>query len=131
MAINRILIIDDDDAIVETLKILLVVKGFEIETAFDGDEGLKKAGEFQPDLILLDLLLPLHDGYEVYRGIKANPDCCDTHVLFLSSFSRKPDSLIDSDEKMDVPEEMFVPKPIDPIGLLEKIDRLSPKSADK
>ncbi len=131
MAVKKILIVDDDSVIVETLRILLGVKGFEIEAAYDGDEGLKKAGEFRPDLVLLDLLLPHQDGYEVYKGIKANPDCCETQVLFLSSFSQKPDSLIDSDSLMDIPEEMFVPKPIDPIGLLEKINRLAPKNETK
>lgn len=67
------------------LALVLRRHGYVIETAFDGYDGLKKAREFKPDLIILDILLPDIDGYEVCRHLKNNPETAAIGVIMLSA----------------------------------------------
>jgi len=128
MAGRKILIIDDDTAIVESLKILLDIKGFETDTACDGMEGVSKAKSFCPDLIMLDLLLPGQDGYAVIKELKKNLATKETPVIVLSSFTETPDMSHEPGFVECFKPEMFVPKPVDPIKLLEKIAGLLGKT---
>jgi DNA-binding response OmpR family regulator len=114
---KKILIIDDDTAISESLKMLLTVKGYEVDTASDGLEGLEKVKSAPPDLVVLDLFLPEMNGPEVYANIRKNESTAALPVLFLSSFSEKPDILDDA----NISPDLFMPKPIDPIGMLNRI----------
>ena len=115
---KKILIIDDDIAITESLKVLLGVKGYGVVTASDGLDGLEKAKTESPDLIVLDLFLPGMNGPEVYAEIKkCEPPTSATPVIFLSSFSEKPDIL----DGQDVAEDMFMPKPLNPVEMLDRI----------
>ncbi len=118
----KILIIDDDIAIVETLKILLSIKGYDTAAASDGQAGVDTALAFAPDLIILDLFLPIKDGAEVYSELRSNPSTASTPVLFLSSFAEKPEMLSRPDQH--IPEDHFFPKPVDPTLLLDKIASL-------
>ncbi|MDW7660731.1 MAG: response regulator YycF [Bacillota bacterium] len=67
---KRILVVDDEKPISDIIKFNLVKEGYEIETAFDGEEALKKVYQFQPDLVLLDVMLPKLDGFQVCRKIR-------------------------------------------------------------
>jgi two-component system response regulator VicR len=67
---KRVLVVDDEKPISDIIKFNLVKEGYEIETAFDGEEALKKVYQFQPDLILLDVMLPKLDGFQVCRKIR-------------------------------------------------------------
>ncbi|MBN1587705.1 MAG: response regulator [Candidatus Omnitrophica bacterium] len=67
---KKVLIVDDSELIVTLLRTLFEDEGYDVEVAYDGDEGLKKAGEVSPDLILLDMLLPRMRGDEVCRHLK-------------------------------------------------------------
>jgi CheY-like chemotaxis protein len=120
---NKILIIDDDIAIVETLKVLLSAVGYEAATAMDGEAGFAKALEMRPDVILLDLYLPGQDGFEVYSRLKNDENTSNSHIIVLSSFAEKPDSLDGAIQKFDIPQDAFLSKPIEPGKLLEKIKK--------
>lgn len=67
---KRVLVVDDEKPISDIIKFNLIKEGYEIETAFDGEEALKKVYQFQPDLILLDVMLPKLDGFQVCRKIR-------------------------------------------------------------
>lgn len=67
---KRVLVVDDEKPISDIIKFNLVKEGYDIETAFDGEEALKKVYQFQPDLILLDVMLPKLDGFQVCRKIR-------------------------------------------------------------
>ncbi|MFH0930239.1 MAG: response regulator [Candidatus Moraniibacteriota bacterium] len=81
---KKILIIEDDRALQNALVEVLTNEGYEPLSAFDGQEGLEKAGAENPDLILLDIVLPKKDGYEVLDAIKKSPQK-DVPVLILTN----------------------------------------------
>jgi len=81
---KKILIIEDDRSLQNALVEILVQEGFEAMSAFDGEEGIKKAGGESPDLILLDIILPKKDGYEVLEEIKKSPQK-DIPILILTN----------------------------------------------
>jgi two-component system, OmpR family, response regulator VicR len=81
---KKILIIEDDRALQNALVEILSKEGYETVSAFDGEEGVQKAGTEKPDLILLDLILPKKDGFEALAGIKEGSSK-DTPVLILTN----------------------------------------------
>lgn len=68
----KLLIVDDDKDVIETIKERLLREGYEVSVAFDGEEALLKVKETNPDVILLDLMLPKLNGFEVLKEIKQN-----------------------------------------------------------
>ncbi len=82
---SKLLIVDDEVAILEALTDILSVEGYEVATAANGAEGLKRAGEERPDLILLDLMMPVMDGQEMLRRLKESPDLRAIPVVVMSA----------------------------------------------
>ena len=80
----RILVIDDNRSLVRVYKRVLQKAGYKVLTAFDGLEGLWKVLNEKPDLIILDIVMPKMDGYEVCRRLKGNPATVDIPVLILT-----------------------------------------------
>jgi DNA-binding response OmpR family regulator len=88
---KNILIIEDDEFLRGLINKKLAAEDFNMISAIDGEEGIKKAKEEKPDLILLDLVLPKIDGFEVLSQIKANPSTSAIPVIILSNLSQKED----------------------------------------
>lgn len=88
---SKILFIEDEPTLQKTLGDVLEKEGFEIKTAFDGKEGLEKAKEFKPDLILLDLILPKMDGFAVLREFKKDESLKATPVIVLTNLEGTSD----------------------------------------
>ncbi len=86
---KKILLVEDDKFLSEMYSTKLTESGFDIETAFDGEEGLRKANEFQPDLILLDIVLPKKDGFEVLKELKAKKELSNILVIALTNLGQK------------------------------------------
>ncbi len=82
---SKLLIVDDEVAILEALTDILSVEGYEVATAANGAECLKRAGEDRPDLILLDLMMPVMDGQEMLRRLKESPDLRAIPVVVMSA----------------------------------------------
>jgi two-component system alkaline phosphatase synthesis response regulator PhoP len=121
----RILIIDDDLDLVETISMILDSSGFETATAYDGHEGLARARERRPDLIVLDIVMPELDGYGVCRELKGDPELAGIPVIMLTS---ENDYVITTDisqaDGRVVMAEDFFEKPVDPDALVERIYEL-------
>lgn len=90
---NKVLIIDDEMAMLFLLEGQLTRAGFTIATAANGPDGLQKAAEFQPDLILLDLMMPRMDGFEVCYRIRQHPTLVDTPVIVLTASMTRENKL--------------------------------------
>ena len=88
---ETILIIEDDKFLRELIAQKLIKEGYEISEAVDGEEGLKKIKEEKPDLVLLDLILPEIDGFEVLTRIKEDPALSLIPVIILSNLGQKED----------------------------------------
>ena len=82
----KVLIIDDEKDLVELLAFRLRSSGrFEVETAYDGDAGLDKVDSFVPDIVLLDLLMPTMDGWEVCRLLRSSPETKSLPVVMMTA----------------------------------------------
>ncbi len=84
---KKVLIVDDDEAIVTMMKIAFSVEGFDVATARDGRNILKKALEYSPDLIICDLMMPGDGGYEVLRSLQGDPATMKVPVLIMTGSS--------------------------------------------
>ncbi len=82
---KKILIIEDDNILQKALQEFLIGDNFDVSGALDGEEGLKMASDKNPDLILLDIILPKKDGYEVLKELKANENTKKIPVVLLTN----------------------------------------------
>lgn len=101
MAEKRVLIVDDEQDIVETLKFLLETEGIECITAFDGEDALNKAKSECPDLIILDVMLPKINGYKVCRLLKFDSKYKKIPILMVTARSQEEDKAIGEETGAD------------------------------
>ena len=116
----EILIIDDDPVSRLTLQRLLSREGYRVRCAEDGATGLRYAREYEPDLVLLDVVMPVLDGYAVCQALRSDPRLAEVPVVMLTS-SREEQDLIRSYE---LGVNAFVVKPVDFKEFLEAIQGL-------
>lgn len=88
---KNILIIEDDDFFRELIRKKLLSKDFDVLEAVDGEKGVETMKEKKPDLVLLDLLLPNIDGFEVLLKVKADPSISSTPIIILSNLGQQED----------------------------------------
>lgn len=117
MSGKTILLVDDEPDFVKMVKMRVEANGYEAVTAFDGVEGLKIAREVEPDLILLDVMMPRKDGYTVLRELKKDESTKNIPVIALTAKSGM-DGLFDIEGV-----EYFVTKPFDADDLMAKIKK--------
>jgi len=120
----KILLIDDDIDFVESTKIILESKPYEVIVAYNGDEGLQKAREENPDLILLDIIMPIKDGFTAAEQLKKDPQLSKIPVLMLTSFSQRVgETSIPVSRGFTLEAEDYIDKPITPERLLAKVEK--------
>jgi len=88
---KRILVVDDEPDIVEVVRLRLEANNYEVIAAYDGEEGLRKARNEQPDLIILDILMPEMDGYTFVRELKADESIKDIPIVVLTAKDKMRD----------------------------------------
>ena len=94
---KKILIIDDEEKITKNIKLRLEANGYATEVAFTGKEGIEKANQYKPDLIILDIILPDLSGTEVAEALKSNPKTTNIPVVFLTCLVDKEEEAKDND----------------------------------
>ena len=117
---HRVLAVDDDPVIQRLLEVNLEMEGYEVRLASDGLQAVDAARDFQPDVILLDVMMPNMDGWEACATIKQDPNLADTPVVFLSA--RAQDA--DIERGTELGAAAYITKPFDPIDLLELVAEL-------
>ena len=121
-AMKKILIIEDEENMVEGLRFNLEARDYVVIAALDGETGLKKAAEEQPDLIILDLMLPGMNGYEVCKKLKeSNPDI---PIVMLTAKSQEADIITG----LDLGADDYITKPFSVLELLARINALLRRS---
>jgi len=125
MAEAKILLIDDDPDFVEATRTVLESVPYEVVVACDGDEGLEKAQEERPDLILLDIIMPTKDGFYVCEKLKSDPELWDIPIIMLTSLSQHiSDTAYSLQDGMMQEADDFIDKPVRPNELLARVARL-------
>ena len=120
----RILLVDDDADFVESTKIVLESKPYEVIVAKDGDEGLRKAREENPNLILLDIIMPVKDGFTAAEQFKKDPQLSKIPVLMLTSFStRGAGTSLARGRGLTLETEDYIDKPVSPEELLAIVEK--------
>ena len=120
----RILIVDDDADFVESTKTVLESKPYEVIVAVNGDEGLRKAREEKPDLILLDVIMPVKDGFTAAEQLKKDPKLAKIPVLMLTSFSTMGSGTeIPRGQGYSLEAEDYIDKPVTPNNLLAIVEK--------
>ena len=117
---RRILIAEDDSSILISLEFLMRQRGYAIRTANNGVEALAAAREFQPDLLLLDIMLPLKNGFEVCEALRATADTAGIKIVMLSAKGR--DSEVSKGYRAGA--DAYVTKPFSTRELTETVQRL-------
>jgi two-component system, cell cycle response regulator DivK len=117
---KRILVVEDTEDNRQILRDLLSAAGFELIEAHDGEAGVAMAGEHLPDLILMDFQLPLLDGYEATRRLKANSATRHIPVIAVTSYALSGDEA----KAMRVGCSGYIAKPFSPRELLKKVREL-------
>lgn len=113
----RILIVDDEPDLVAVLRLGLQMEGFEVLEAADGEEGLRKAQQEKPDLVVLDLMLPRMDGYQVCRTLKFDARFKSLPIFILSARPGEKDKRL----ALEMGADVFIGKPYDLKDLVKRI----------
>jgi len=115
---KRILIVDDEAELVKAVQVRLEANGYEVETAYDGQEAMDKINNMKPDLILLDIVMPVMNGYEVSKKLKSNPDTKEIPIIIFSASQRR--NLEEECRELGVTD--FIAKPFRTQDLLNTVN---------
>jgi len=121
----KILVVDDEPDMVEMIKTALEGASHKVITAFNGQEGLNKARKEKPDAIVLDIMMPVKDGFVACKEIKDDPALKNIPVLILTGVSEHfANTRFAKSMGLDLDAEDYIDKPIDPKLLLVRLNKL-------
>jgi diguanylate cyclase (GGDEF)-like protein len=114
---ESILVVDDDPDIARFVEVNLRSAGYDVSVAGDGEEALERASELRPDLVLLDVMMPRLDGFEVAQRLRKNPQTANTSIIMLTAKALSSDKVTGLQSGADD----YIIKPFDPIELLARV----------
>jgi two-component system, cell cycle response regulator DivK len=121
---KRILVVEDQEDNRRIIRDLLTSAGYELIEAADGEAGVRLAGTERPDLILMDIQLPVLDGHEATRRIKSNPELSAIPIIVVTSYALSGDDV----KAMEAGCDAYVAKPFSPRQLLATIREFLPQA---
>lgn len=116
---KKILYIEDNEQNLYLVRFILEKHGYEVHAAMDGQEGIDRAATVLPDLILLDIQLPLMDGYAVARQLRANPDLAAVPIVAVTSYAMAGDR----DKALGAGCTGYIEKPINPDTFMQQVEQ--------
>ena len=117
---NKILVVDDEPNIVLSLEFLMKQAGFQVRTAPDGEAGLAAIAIEQPDLVLLDVMMPRKNGYEVCQAIRANPEWKAIRIIMLTAKGRE----VEREKGLALGADDYITKPFSTQEVVERVREL-------
>jgi two-component system, OmpR family, response regulator VicR len=118
---KNILCVEDEPEMIDLIRLILARKGFNVQGAAGGVEGIRLIRELHPDLVLLDLMMPDMDGWEVYQQMKADPALRDIPVIVVTAKAQNIDKVLGLHiAKVDD----YVAKPFSPQELIDSVDKV-------
>ena len=122
---KKILLVDDDADFTEAVKLLLESRSYDVTAANDGKEGLKKVQTEEPNLIILDVMMPEMDGYQVCAKLKADPKYRQIPILLLTAVGEAITTTSYTKEMgMRIEADDYIPTPVEPIEIVERVEKL-------
>lgn len=115
-----VVLVDDEANIRETIAFILDAEGVEVATASDGVEGLAAVRRLKPKVVLLDVMMPRMDGYEVCRAIRQDPNLIGTYVIILTAKGQRSDER----QALEIGADLYLSKPFDDEVVLREIERV-------
>lgn len=119
---RKILVIEDNEQNLYLVRFILERSDYEVLAAMDGRAGIEMASALKPDLILLDIQLPVMDGYAVARSLRENPDLADTPIVAVTSYAMPGDR----EKTIAAGCNGYIEKPIDPETFVASVERHLP-----
>jgi DNA-binding response OmpR family regulator len=123
---RRILIVDDEPNIVTSLEFLMRGSNYEVQVARNGEEALRRAESFLPDLVLLDVMMPHRSGFEVCKKIRENPVLRDVKIVMLTAKGR----YAEKERGLDLGANAYVTKPFSTKELMSTVRGLLPVAGE-
>ncbi|MCK4274797.1 MAG: response regulator [Dehalococcoidales bacterium] len=120
---KKILVIEDDPAISRLVDYSLRHEGYTVLSASNGLEGIRKAHNEAPDLIILDVMLPGMDGFEICHRLRAETDTAQLPILMFSAKAQE----VDKDTGLKVGADDYLPKPAAPVEIVSRVEKLLAK----
>ena len=125
---KKILLVDDDPDLLNAVRMILEAKNYEVAAAYGGVEGLQKARTENPDLIVLDVMMPDKDGYAVCKELKSDPQLSRTPVLLLTAVvSHISTTRFTQQMGLETEADDYIDKPVEPEVLVKRIETLLSK----
>jgi two-component system alkaline phosphatase synthesis response regulator PhoP len=119
---KKILLVDDDPDFVEAVKVIVQSGGYDVKVAYDGKEALEAVKLEKPDLIVLDVMMPVMNGHETCARLKDNKDTAKIPIILLTAVAeRVTTSTYTHRDMLESEAEDYMPKPVEPTELLELI----------
>jgi DNA-binding response OmpR family regulator len=112
-----ILLVDDEPYIIRSLSYVLEREGYHVETARNGEEALRKIRDLRPQLVFLDIMMPVKNGYEVCAAVREDPLISETHIIMLSAKGQQ----IDRERGLLGGTDEYITKPFSPREILERV----------
>ncbi|MDH4232362.1 MAG: response regulator [Nitrospirota bacterium] len=119
---HRILIADDEPNIVLALEYLMKNEGYEVQTVTDGEDALRAIEKNRPDLILLDIMMPNLDGYEVCQRIRSDPSMKDIVIIMLTAKGRE----VEREKGLALGADFYISKPFSTREVVKKVREILP-----
>lgn len=116
----RVLVVDDSEVLRKIVSFNLTREGYSVDEAKDGNQALEKLKQVKPDLVILDIMMPYVDGFEVLRKMRNDPELADIPVIMLTAKGGEDDPRI----ALELGANGFLTKPFSPIKLLEEVRRV-------
>lgn len=117
---KKVFIVDDDTIIHESIEAALLTEEFELIHAYDGHDILERIKNEQPDIIILDIVMPLGDGRDICRDIRANPETKKIKILMLSAKKEHHERILG----LELGADDYITKPFNPVFIANKIKRM-------
>lgn len=117
---NKILVVDDEPNIVLSLEFLMRQAGFQVRTASDGEAALAAITAEPPDLVLLDVMMPRKNGYEVCQAIRANPEWARLRIIMLTAKGRE----VEREKGLALGADDYITKPFSTQEVVERVREL-------
>jgi two-component system alkaline phosphatase synthesis response regulator PhoP len=117
---KKVLIVDDEPNVAISVEFLMRQEGFEVLVAHDGEQGLARIRADRPDLVVLDIMMPKLDGFEVCRAVRADPSLAGVRILMLSAKGRAAEIA----KGLSLGADAYIPKPFSTRELVAKVKEL-------